>query len=277
MTEATIIARTPTAPATIPSLVADLAALGVAPGMVLLVHSSLSALGWVCGGAQAVILALQEALGPDGTLVLPTHSGDLTDPAGWQNPPVPRAWWATIRATMPAFDPHLTPTRQMGAIPETFRKATGVRRSPHPHVSFAAWGARAAIVAAHPLPDSMGDTSPLGRIYDLDGSVLLLGVGHANNTSLHLAESRAAFPGKRTRTAGAPVLVAGQRRWVEFPDLDWDADDFPALGADFARDTGLQREGRVGAGTALLMPQRALVDYGVRWLERHRNRPKSLG
>lgn len=271
MSEADAVGRAQGGPATVASIVADLAALGVMPGMTLLVHSSLSALGWVSGGAHAVVLALQEAVGPEGTLVLPTHSGDLTDPAGWGHPPVPEAWWATIRATMPAFDPDLTPTRGMGAIPECFRKGRGVRRSGHPHVSFAARGRHADLITAdHLLPYSFGDTSPLARVYDLDGRVLLLGVGHGNNTSLHLAEYRAVLPGRASSASGAPVLVDGQRRWVEFPDLAWDSDDFPAIGADFGRDTGLVHEGKVAAATALLMPQRALVDFGAGWIERHR-------
>ena len=271
MTEADAIRRAQ-GPATVATLAADLAALGVRPGMVLLVHSSLSALGWVNGGAQGVILALEAALGPDGTLVMPTHSTGLTDPAGWRRPPVPEEWWATIRATMPAYDPDRTPTRGMGTIPETFRKGPGVIRSPHPHSSFAAAGPHAArLCADHPLPFSLGDDSPLARLYALDGWVLLLGVGHGNNTSLHLAEYRAfATTGART-TVGAPLLVEGERRWVEFPELDWDADDFPALGEDFARDTGLVRVGQIAAATALLMPQRPLIDYAVPWLRAHRH------
>ena len=97
MSESDTIQRTQGDPATVESLKADLSALGVVPGMTLLVHSSLSALGWGCGGPVAVILPLESVLGPRGTLVMPTHSGHLSDPADWENPPVPRACWDLIR------------------------------------------------------------------------------------------------------------------------------------------------------------------------------------
>ena len=271
MSEATAIARSSTM-ATVESIAADLAALGVRPGMTLLVHSSLSALGWVCGGAQAVILGLQAALGPGGTLVAPTHSTGLTDPAGWERPPVPQEWWVTIRATMPAYDPDLTPTRGMGAIAETFRRRPGARRSNHPRDSFVAYGPHAApITGAHGLAFGLGEQSPLARLYDLDAWVLLLGVGHGNNTSLHLAEYRATWPGRKLAQNGAPVMQDGRRQWVTFDDVDTDSDDFVEIGAAYAAAGQPLRAGKVAQADCLLLPQRALVDFAVRWMEANRS------
>jgi aminoglycoside 3-N-acetyltransferase len=269
MTEHDLITHTST-PATVESLAADFAALGLRAGMTVLVHSSLSSLGWVNGGAHSVILALERVLTPSGTLVMPAQSGDLSDPAYWQNPPVPEAWWGVIRDTMPAFDPDLTPTRNMGKIPETFRKQEGVLRSRHPQVSFAAWGANAAAVTDdHTLEYSLGEGSPLARLYELDAWVLLIGVGHSNNTSLHLAEYRADYPSKRVMKQGAPILVNGERQWVEFDDIDLDTDDFTLVGAAF-EEKGSVRKGRAAGAACSFFPQRALVDFAVKWFGEHR-------
>ena len=121
-------------PYTTRSLAADLRALGLRGADVVLLHSSMKSPGFVVGGAQAVVQAVLDVLGPDGTLVVPTHTPDNTDPAGWQHPPVPEAWWPVIREQAPGFDPARTPSRWMGVIAETVRTWPGAVRSAHPHV-----------------------------------------------------------------------------------------------------------------------------------------------
>jgi aminoglycoside 3-N-acetyltransferase len=268
MSEHSLIDRTPE-PRTRESLGADLRALGVAPGMTLLVHSSLRALGWVCGGPVAVVQALMDVLTPAGTLVMPTQSGDLSDPIDWSRPPVPSAWLPTIYEHMPAYDPRTTPTRGMGRIVETFRTWPGVIRSAHPLVSFAAWGAQAArIIHSHQLDYGLGEGSPLARMYELGGRVLLLGVDYDSNTTFHLAEYRA--PGQTPRREGAPILDRGQRVWKTYHDIALDSDKFPAIGADFEA-SGAVTLGRVGSAQARLFSSRAAVDFAAAWLTARRS------
>jgi aminoglycoside 3-N-acetyltransferase len=241
--------------------------IGIERGDVLVVHSSLGALGWVCGGAVAVIEALLLTLTSEGTLVMPAHSAGLTEPSAWRNPPVPESWWEEIRRSMPPFDAARTPTLAMGVVPELFRTWPGVLRSAHPTSSMAAFGKHAEdIVADHPLDDPMGERSPLGRVYELDGKVLLLGVGHDSNTSLHLAERKAFGATQRRVKNGSPILVNGERKWIEYEEPLACTDDFIALGAAFEADSGNVTR----AGPARVMSQRALVDFGAAWLREHR-------
>lgn len=255
-------------PATVATLTEDLIGLGVSMGGTLIVHTSLSRLGWVVGGPIAALDALRAAVGATGTLVMPTHNSVLTDPAPWQNPPVPKAWWQTIRDGFPAFDPARTPSNRMGTVAESFRTQPGTLRSNHPVGSFAANGPQAAAITdEHPLEDIFGDGSPLGRLYDLGASVLLLGVGHDNNTSLHLAEARA---GTAWREQGSPILRDGQRVWATYRERVHDSDDFPAIAAGYEAAGGLLRPGRVGSGEATLAPVREMVDFATSWLAERR-------
>ncbi|HEX6683396.1 MAG TPA: AAC(3) family N-acetyltransferase [Candidatus Limnocylindrales bacterium] len=257
-------------PHTVESLSGDLRWLGVAAGDVVMLHSSMRSLGYVVGGPQAVVQALLAVLGPGGTLVVPTHTPDNTDPAHWQNPPVPQHWWPVIRQNTPGFDPARTPSRWMGKIAETVRTWPGAQRSGHPEVSCAAVGARAAeIVAAHRLDDAHGEESPLGAMYRLGAKVLLLGCGHNTNTSLHLAEWRQPAPPRAE--FGASVLQPdGTARWTSWTDVETHESDFDRLGADFEAKTGAVTVGPVGEATARLMAQRTLVDFGVTWIATHR-------
>ena len=253
-------------PMTRPRLVADLRALGVESGMVLLVHASLGRIGWVAGGAVTVIEALEEALGPEGTLVMPTFTEDLADPSEWSDPPVPGDWLETLRAHLPLFDPAKTPTRTMGRIAELFRTWPGVRRSDHPVTSLVASGPLAEdIVAQHALAFSLGDGTPMARLYHHDARVLLLGVDHTSNSSLHLAESRARHG--RRKTIRFPILEKGARVWRDYPEvIDDNGRLFPEIGRDFET-AGLATIGPVGGAESRLMPQRALVDFAAAWLD----------
>ena len=237
----------------------------------MLVHLAMSKLGWVVGGAEAVILALLAAVGRRGTIMMVTNCSNNTDPAEWQHPPVPEAWWQTIRDHTPGYNPLTTPTRGMGVVPELFRTWPGAVRSAHPAFSLAAVGPQAQyLVADHALEEDSGDRSPVGKLYELDGHVLLLGVDHWNNTSLHLAEFRAQYPGKRNLRTGSAMLVDGRRQWVGYETLVTDPDDFGEIGAAFDRAHNIVVR-QINAAPVRFFRQRLVVDFAVAWMENHRS------
>lgn len=258
-------------PLTVDSLAEQFAACGLAAGQTVLVHSSMSKMGWIAGGPVAVIQALLRVLTPTGTLMMPTHTNANTDPTYWQHPPVPASWWPIIQQHSPAFDPAITPTREMGVIAELFRTWPGALRSNHPIGSFAALGPHAAYLTAHhPLEEMFGDRSPIGKLYERDGYILLIGVGHGNNTSLHLAEFRANWPGKRKIKEGTAMYVDGVRQWVNFEMFDLETDDFDQIGDSYEVKNNIPRH-KVGRAEVRFMKQRPLVEYAVQWMETNRN------
>ncbi|MHA2249402.1 MAG: aminoglycoside N(3)-acetyltransferase [Candidatus Kariarchaeaceae archaeon] len=272
MGEATVVKATDV-PKTILSLKQDFISLGIKPGDILLVHSSLSKIGWVVGGAVAVIDALMDVLTEKGTLVMPTQSGDYSDPKNWGNPPVPDNWKEIIRNEMPPYRPEITPTRGMGKIPETFRKYPDVIRSNHPQSSFAAWGSHARYITSdHDYQYSLGENSPIGKIYELEGKILLIGVTHEINTSFHLAEYRADFAAKKIEMQGSSVIKEGKRIWTTWDDININSDDFAKIGEDYEKNVDEHQlvRGNVGDAEVRLISIRDLVDFAVLWMEKHR-------
>ena len=273
MSEADVVARTTDGPVTQRELEGELCGIGLASGQTVLVHTSLSRLGWVVGGGQAVLLALEKVLGPEGTLVMPAFFDGIPEPSTWRDPPVPASWWATIRQEMPPWDPAVSPTRQVGIVADLLRHQPGTVQSFHPNKSFVARGPRAHVLLDdHELDHGFGERSPLGRLYELDGWILLLGVGHGNNTSLHLAEYRAAWPGreKHLRLEGR-VVRAGRVESVSFVDVNGTSEDFERLGAEYEEAGGAVTAGPVGRGTGRLLRMRPIVDFAVGWIERNRH------
>ncbi|MEU0830132.1 AAC(3) family N-acetyltransferase [Streptomyces sp. NPDC005969] len=251
-------------------LAGQLSRLGVERGGVLLVHASMRAVGAVSGGAGAVIGALRDALGEDGTLIVPSFTPENSDTSPqYRN----RVRGLTdhareaVRASMPPFDPATTAAPSMGRLAETVRLAPGAARSSHPQTSFAALGPLADKLVAHHRPDChLGEDSPLGCLYDVRAQVLLLGTGFDSCTAFHLGEYRAPTPPRRTYRC--VVTTRGRRHWWEHEDVALDDSDFAALGAEFARtDNGTAvRTGPVGSATAHLFDFTDAVDFATRRL-----------
>jgi aminoglycoside 3-N-acetyltransferase len=228
----------------IQELVDQLRTLGVNEGGVLLVHTSFRAVLPVDGGPRGLIDALRTALGPKGTLVMPSWTGDADSP----------------------FDPASTlADAHLGVVATTFWQLPGVRRSAH-CFAFAAAGPLAERITSDrlPLPPHRLE-SPVGRVYELDGQVLLLGVGHDADTTLHLAELMADVPYRTPKYC--TVLENGRAVRVDYAENDHCCQRF-ALADDWLRERGLQREGRVGHARARLIRSRDIVAVAGEHLRR---------
>lgn len=252
---------------TIEHLVTGLRQLGIGAGDVVIVHCSLSAFGYVVGGPQAVLEALVDVLTPAGTLVMPAHTPENSDPDAFEYPPLPRRHRSTWRQHYPAFDPFSTPCPYMGVVAEAFRGWPASRRSGHPTYSFCAWGRHAArVVADHRLESGLGRQSPLERVCELDGEVLCLGTSYDTNTSFHLGEARAGIP--KPRMNEAAMLVEGRRTWVRYRDYDWDNHLFESIGEAFERAHGV-RKAMIGDAVVRRFSQRAAVQFAEGWFLEH--------
>ncbi|HEX6747530.1 MAG TPA: AAC(3) family N-acetyltransferase [Longimicrobium sp.] len=231
----------------IAEVAAQLRALGVERGGVLLVHTSFRAVRPVEDGPRGLIAALRDALGPDGTLAMPSWTGDdehLFDPA-------------TTRAA-----------EDLGVVADTFWRLPGVRRSDY-LFAFAAAGPRAAEIVRDPLPlPPHIPESPAGRVHELDGQVLLLGVNHDADTTLHLAELIAGVPYRVPKAC--TVLRDGRPARIEYGENDHCCERF-AMMDGWLRGRGFQREGRVGHAHARLARSREIVEVAREHLARDRS------
>jgi aminoglycoside N3'-acetyltransferase len=217
------------------TLIRQLLDLGVEPGGVLLVHTGFSKVKPVEGGPIGLITALHSALGPAGTLVMPSMSYDDDHP----------------------FDKAKSHCMEMGIVADTFWRLPGVLRSDNNH-SFAAVGPHAErILAPHPIDIPHGSNSPIGRIYELDGQVLLLGVGHDANTTIHLCENMAGVRYRRDKYL--TILKDGKPTRFEYREIDHCCRNF-SLVDGWLDERGSQRRGIVGHAEARLVRSRDIVE-----------------
>ena len=220
------------------SVIDQLRALGLPAASVVVVHTSFKAVGPVDGGPAGLISALRDALGPEGTLVMPAISDNDDEP----------------------FDFAATPCRGMGVVADTFWRLPGVLRSDNIS-SFAAIGPLApAIIAPHPLAPPHGIDSPVGRACALGGFVLLLGVGHSENTTIHLAESMAQVPYHTLKHC--TVIRDGAPTRIQYEETDHCCQSFAKMDP-WLRNRGLQREGLVGNAPSRLARASDIVRIAV--------------
>jgi aminoglycoside 3-N-acetyltransferase len=212
----------------------ELVALGVSGDGVLVVHTAFSTFGGQAGTPADLIAGLRLAAGPHGTVVMPSMSDDDDHP----------------------FDPQATPCAGMGIVAETFWRMPGVSRSDSPH-AFAAAGPHAAeITAPHPIDVPHGLDSPVGRAYDLDAEVLLLGVGHDANTTVHLAENVAGVRYKLPKYA--TVVRDGRVVRHHYHEIDHCCANFARLDS-WLEARGHQQRGFIADAPARLIAARDVV------------------
>ena len=256
-------------------LAADLRNLGLPAGRPVLVHASLSQIGYVKLGAETVIDALLEVLGPNGTLVTGagTPENSTTSRAFLQRTDgLTQEAVERYCAQMPAFDRKHTPT-SVGAIAEALRTWPGAERSAHPQSSFAAFGREArALMAGHRVKCHLGEDSPLAKLYDRDALILMVGVGYRACSAFHLAEYRYCERPPR-RVYSCVVKKWGNPSWLEYRDVVLDDSDFEFIGnhvEGVLEDQGTMLSGTVGHAPSRLIPMRSVVDLAGRWLAGNR-------
>jgi aminoglycoside 3-N-acetyltransferase len=267
-----------TGPVTRSEIARGLRDLGVREGGVVMVHTSMSALGWVVGGEDTVVLALLDVLGRRGTLAAY---------AGWDENPYhlaawPEEWRRAYEAELPPYDPAISVAdHEVGRVPERIRTWPGAVRGEHPEANLVAVGPRGAwLVSPHPFDEAYGEGTPLARLVEAEGQVLLLGAPLETITLLHHAEALADVPTKRRVTYRMPIARDGDTVWVELHDIDTssigalpyenvippETDPFEFIARE-ALNAGIGIGGRVGESTSHLFDASNLVRFAVRWIE----------
>jgi aminoglycoside 3-N-acetyltransferase len=256
------------------NLTANLAALGLAAGDVVMVHASLRAVGEVAGGPDEVHLAVKDVITERGTMFMYASCPAYVDEVGRGN--LTPEEEAQVLEKLPAFDPYTARSaRDNGALVELFRTYPGSRVNAHV-ARFVVWGEHTDhLLEPQPWDFAFGRGSLLERFVELDGKILLLGSDHDNVTFLHYAEHIANIRDKRIARFRVPVLEKGVRVWREMAEVDTSSrgahaswpDRFFAILVDGYLAKTNNRGGRVGRAESYLFAARRLLDHALSVME----------
>jgi aminoglycoside N3'-acetyltransferase len=258
--------------------------LGVRLGDMLMIHASLRRIGPTERGASGVLDALDEAVGPEGTLLMVL--GAVVEHE-WVNERSEEER-AALLADQAPYDPLTARSLpEVGFLAEAFRTRPGTIVNDNPSGRFAARGRRAdEILREVPWDDYYGPGSPLHRLCDSGGRVLRLGANPDTTTVLHYAEYVAPVPGKRrirrhyrvqgpsgpeTRTVECLDDEHGIVDWppASAPRVDWPDNDYFAVILKTYLAAGQGLRGRVGGADAELLEAADFVEFGARWMTEH--------
>ena len=267
------------------SLARDARALGVTPGDLLMVHASVRAVGPVAGGPDQIHLAVKDAVGDGGSLMMYASCPDHYDEVGKGE--LPAEVEAELLKSLPPFDPRTARSaRDNGTLVEFLRTWPGTIANDHVARFICRGPHAAALFTTQPWDYAYGPGSPLARLADLGGRILLLGSDHDQVTFLHHAEHLVDVPGKRVVRFQVPVLDDGRRVWKWMEEFDtsepahpgWPPDLFARIIGAFLAQTG-NGGGRVGDATSYLFEARPLLAFAVDTmaaLARGASAPRSL-
>jgi aminoglycoside N3'-acetyltransferase len=248
--------------------------LGVVEGDVVMVHTSLRAIGPVDGGADGLIDALEGAVGSGGTLLVNVGVRNDWD---WVNER-PEAERAELLRDAEPFDKHLTPSDpDVGVLAEVFRTRSGTLVSNNPEGRLAARGLLARqLLDDAPWHDYYGPGSPLERLVQARGRVLRLGADIDTVTLLHYAEYLAPVPSKRRvrrhriiATSDGPQLCTVECLDDSGGIVEYDDGDYFSIITQRYIDSGRAATGAVGHAPSELIEAADLVDFAVAWMTDH--------
>jgi aminoglycoside 3-N-acetyltransferase len=246
--------------------------MGLCPGDTVLVHAALRQVGPVLGGPDSILAALRHVVGPAGTVLAY---------ADWQGQDEIENYPDRHDDQTPFDLLTSRAARENGFWPELVRTTPGALRSANPGASIVALGARAQwFTADHRLDYGYGPGSPLGRLVEADGKVLMLGAPLDTMTLIHHAEHLADIPHRIVRYR-TPMLADDQMVWSSFEEYDTsdppgETDELPAnyIGqvVEAFLATGSGARGTIGAAASVLVDARQIVPFAIAWLERHLSR-----